>query len=169
MHPPHNAKTTFAKGINPFQGLGALPTTNPAQTMQTPAKPAKTRLKDEYYSTDYKPPALQPIAHQPTTTTPMKHAKVDHVDTSKIEICSDPLPESRALPGSKYEAVFKGLKMGQSLKCQPDDVGKVSAALRKWIELNHLQGNVRSMKDYGDGMGRVWMLALPAKALKVAA
>lgn len=140
-------------------------------TLQKPAKPAKTRLKDEYYSTPYQPPALEPVAHPPLTGATMKpkNAKVDHVDTSKIEICSDPLPESRALPGSKYEAVFKGLKMGQSLKCQPDDVGKVSAALRKWIELNHLQGNVRSMKDYGDGMGRVWMLALPAKALKVAA
>jgi len=165
MTPQHHAKTTFANGTNPFQGLGSM------STLQKPAKPAKTRLKDEYYSTPYQPPALEPVAHPPLTGATMKpkNAKVDHVDTSKIEICSDPLPESRALPGSKYEAVFKGLKMGQSLKCQPDDVGKVSAALRKWIELNHLQGNVRSMKDYGDGMGRVWMLALPAKALKVAA
>jgi hypothetical protein len=42
-------QTTFAHGINQFTGLGVLPTTQPKPTMQTPAKPAKSKRTDEDY------------------------------------------------------------------------------------------------------------------------
>lgn len=79
-------------------------------------------------------------------------------DLSQITVCDDPLPNHRALPCGKYDAILAKLKVGQGIKCPPADVGKVSSAMRKWIATNKINATVRSMSNYGDGMGRVWML-----------
>ena len=86
-----------------------------------------------------------------------------------LEICDDPLPTHRTLPTGKYDTLLLTLKPGKAIKCKTDDVGKVAAALRKLIDNGKVKGAVRTMANYGDGMGRVWLVALPAKALKVAA
>lgn len=89
-------------------------------------------------------------------------AKLTNPET--LEICNDQLPAHRARPGNKYEAVLKALKPGQAIKCKPEEVGRVSGAMRKYIETHDLQAVVRTIKDYGDGHGRVWMLAKEGKA-----
>ena len=88
-------------------------------------------------------------------------------DPATIEICDDPIPSHRASCGNKYEAILSNLKVGQAIKCQPSEVGRMSGALRKWVAEKNIKGAVRSMKDYGDGKGRVWLIALPKKVVKV--
>jgi len=90
------------------------------------------------------------------------------IDPALLEICNDPIPSHRASPGNKYEAVLKTMKIGQCIKCPPGAVGSVSGAVRKWIRVNKLPATVKSMTNYGDGLGRVWMLSIEKK-LKVAA
>ena len=91
---------------------------------------------------------------------------VDHVDPSKLEITSDPLPAGRAR-ANKYADLMAKLKPGQCIKCAPNHVGQVSNALRKHIIEKELPCQVRSTKNYGDGMGRVWLMKNERK-LKVA-
>lgn len=107
-------------------------------------------------------------ANRPFGAAPMTRQPTRHTDPSTIEICDDPIPGSRASCGNKYEAIFSNLKIGQALKCQPIEVNRMSNGLRKWIQDKGIQGAVRSMKDYGDGKGRVWLLAVaePKAALK---
>ena len=89
---------------------------------------------------------------------------VKPTDPATLEICDDPIPNHRASCGNKYESVFSKLKVGQAIKCQPLEVARMSNSLRKWASDNKIKGNVRSMKDYGDGRGRVWLVEKPEKA-----
>lgn len=82
------------------------------------------------------------------------------IDPSTLVICNDPIPGHRASSGNKYEAVLLSLKHGQCVKCAPGEVGGVAGALRKLIEHKKLTGTVRTMKNYGDGRGRVWLVAV---------
>lgn len=97
-------------------------------------------------------------ANRPFGATPMTKQPSNPINPDTLEVCSDPLPAGRASPGFKYEKVFAGMTMGQCVKCKPDEVGRVSGSLKKWISMNSRVGMVRSMKNYGDGMGRVWWI-----------
>ena len=97
-----------------------------------------------------------------------KKTPPEFVDAGKLSICDDPLPNHRALPGGKYDNLLKKIKVGQCIKCPTDDVAKVCGAMRKLVSTHNIKGSVRSMTDYGDGFGRVWLVAQPAKALKAA-
>lgn len=105
-------------------------------------------------------------ANRPFGAAPMKRQPTRHTDPATIEICDDPLPGSRASCGNKYEALFSNMKDGQALKCQPIEVNRIANGLRKWIQDKKIKGAVRSMTDYGDGKGRVWLVAAPAKSGK---
>ena len=91
---------------------------------------------------------------------------VDHVDPSKLTIGNDPLPAHRAR-ANKYADLMAKLKPGQCIKCAPNHVGQVANAVRKHIIQNGLDCTIRSTKNYGDGMGRVWLMKNERK-LKVA-
>lgn len=93
---------------------------------------------------------------------------VDHVDPSKLEITSDPLPAGRAR-ANKYADLMAAIKPGQCIKCKPTNVGQVASAMKKHIDSNGLPCQVRSTKNYGDGMGRVWLMpvATASAVLKV--
>lgn len=80
------------------------------------------------------------------------------IDPSTLEVCDDPIPGHRASSGNKYETVLLSLKHGQCVKCAPSEVGGVAGALRKLIEHGKVTGLVRTMKNYGDGRGRVWLM-----------
>lgn len=107
-------------------------------------------------------------ANRPFGTAPMVKTPVKPTDPSMLEVCDDPIPAHRASAGNKYEAVLKTLKLGQCIKCAPSEIGRISSALRKYIAVNKNNATVRTIKNYGDGKGRVWMLAIEKK-LKVAA
>lgn len=92
------------------------------------------------------------------------------VDTNKLSICADPIPAGRAIIKGKYDHLFKEMKPGQAIKCDPDSVQRIRGAMVKFFNVRGIKGmNVKTMRDYGDGMGRVWMLAAPEKKLKAAA
>lgn len=162
--------TTFARGVNPFQGLGALPSTQPEPAMQKPAKPSKvkTKIKDEDYSTPYKPP-MEPAASDSQQDAPkvitQPRQPTAYIDPAGLEIKDDPLPAHRASHAYKYHQVFDRMKPGQCVRCTTADVGKVSGALRKYLELKGKKCQVRSVVRYAgdEGYGRVWMLDAPAK------
>lgn len=110
--------------------------------------------------------AHQQGAHRPFHKATMTKQPAKLIDPDTLQICDDPLPGCRAKKGRKYADLFKGLQHGKAVKCKPQQVGQISGALRKWIEDGHTTGLVRSMRDYGDGMGRVWLIADEAGAGK---
>lgn len=93
----------------------------------------------------------------------MTKKPIKRTDPATITICDDQIPSHRASCGNKYEPILSKLKIGQAIKCEPNEVGRMGGALRKWIVDKNIKGTVRSMRDYGDGKGRVWLVALPGK------
>ena len=179
--------TKFANGINPFATGNAAQVllNHPIEItlMPIPAKPARKnakRLKDEDYSTDYQPPVdaidrsvmrkdapVAVVNESLTTEAAPKVASLQrHIDHTGFVICDDPLPASRSIGPGKYDALFQQLGRGQAIKCPPDAVASTQHALRKWVKEQRVTGVlIKTCKDYGDGFGRVWLLAEPgAKA-----
>lgn len=80
------------------------------------------------------------------------------VNVAALEITNDPLIITRQVAG-KYDRLFRTLKYGQWIKCQPGQAAKIKDALKKWLEKNGKQGTVRHTSKYqADGLGRVWLL-----------
>ena len=100
---------------------------------------------------------LQSVWQRPKATKPPP------LDPATLVICNDPIPAHRASPKNKYHAIFNGMKPGQALKCEPYNVNRVANALRKHIETKALKCVARSITDYGDGMGRVWLMPADKK------
>jgi hypothetical protein len=168
-------RTTFVGGNNPFTGLGARPVPTlelDPPAMQKPAKPARKnakRLKDEDYSTPYQPPMEPPKVASDTPKVASAAAKVAspqrQFDSAAFVICDDPLPASRIIGPGKYDALFQQLGRGQAIKCPPDAVASTQHALRKWVKEQRVTGVlIKTCKDYGDGFGRVWLLAEPGQS-----
>jgi hypothetical protein len=89
-----------------------------------------------------------------------KIAKAKYVPAEKLVIASDPLPTGKLKATGKYEDIFGKIKYGQCVICEPDDVIRVSKAMRVWLEKNYMKGHVRSATNYEkDGKGRVWLMA----------
>lgn len=112
-----------------------------------------------------KPPAWPPTAStnmkQSRAKNPAQADKSSFVDINGMSITDDPLAP-RVLAGSdKYGALFRAMRLGQSIKCTPADVPRVANAMRKWLSTNKPGvAVVRSVKRYpGDNQGRVWMIA----------
>ena len=171
--------TTFANGINPFATGNAAQVllNHPIEItpMPIPAKPARKnakRLKDEDYSTAYKPPMDAPDQNimrtdAPVASTTTKAARAQsHIDVAKFVICDDPLPKGRTLiKGGKYDALFQQLGRGQAIKCPPGAVAALQHSLRKWLKVQRVPGvMVKTCRNYGDGLGRVWLLAEPGQS-----
>mgnify|MGYP001767424950 CR=1 FL=1 len=93
----------------------------------------------------------------PKVKTPKKPPVL--VNVEELVIASDPLPTGRAAPQHKYEAKFKAMKVGQNIVCKPDEVGKISCAMRKYIAVNNIKARVITQQIGTDGKGRVWMAA----------
>jgi hypothetical protein len=107
-------------------------------------------------------------ANRPFGATPMIKQPTKPTDPATLTICNDPLPAGRASPEPKYNAKFQELKIGQAVKCKPEEVGRIAGALKKWVSEQPGGGMVRSIKHYPkDGLGRVWWLeGAPVKRTK---
>lgn len=109
-------------------------------------------------------PKVKPVKPvKPTMTKPApKQPKKEGVftDPASLQITNDALPAQRTLPQHKYNPVFERMKYGQCVRCATGDVGKVSGAMRKFVETKGKQAQVRTVTRYpGDeGYGRVWMI-----------
>lgn len=117
-----------------------------------------------------KPSTLKKVESKDTSKAVVKTPQ-RFLDTAELIVTNDPLPAARAAPIHKYHSVFSVMKMGQCVRCPTASVGRVSGAMRKFIEIKRLHATVKSMTRFEDdiGFGRVWLIEKPAKALKVAA
>lgn len=83
-----------------------------------------------------------------------------------FEIDNTPYPPNRIV-SSKYDDTFSGMRPGQCVRTEPQNVGKVCAAMKKWIERKgRTDVVVRIVGKMDDGFGRVYMM--PAKPVKMA-
>jgi hypothetical protein len=117
-----------------------------------PAKPAQVAADA----------ALRGIKPPKPLKTP--RANVRLTDPADLVIGNDPLPTFRTAPGNKYADLLTRLKVGQCIKCQPAEVGKVSRALRKWVRDKGLKAAVRTCTNYEptapkEPKGRVFLVA----------
>ena len=124
--------TTFAGG-NPFLGM--------------PKKPQETQMETP------KPPAFEGSHNKLTKRSATRRS------LPNFEICSDPIIQRRA-PSGMYAKVLASLKPGDCIKCSTEDVGKISNAMRDLVANNKTMTGlcIRETRDYGDGMGRVWLI-----------
>ena len=126
-------------------------------------KPKRPPLEDSYTTADSQP--HKATVRRMFVDRPKKaKALTDYVDPGTLKVCDDPLPVGRAAAECKYDAFLSTMHIGQAIKCQPHEIGRVSNALRKFLKTNYPVGVVvRSTKDYGDGFGRVWWIAGSAR------
>jgi hypothetical protein len=83
-----------------------------------------------------------------------------------FEIDTTPFPASRIV-ASKYSDTFSAMRLGQCIKTEPENVSRISAAMRKWLSNKGRKDVVvRAVKKMDDGFGRVYMM--PAKPMKMA-
>jgi len=97
-------------------------------------------------------------ANRPFGAAHMIKPAAKRTDAAALTICKDPIPSYRAVVGSKYAPIFAKLRPGEAIKCKPEEVGRIANSLRKYIEQGHAKGAVKTIKNYGDGMGRVWLI-----------
>jgi hypothetical protein len=151
--------TTFVGGINPFLRLGALPKTKPSKPpkpkpiMQKPAKPAKTRIKDEDYSTPYKPPV------SPPATMSQKLEGLPALDALRIED-NVPFPTHVRYSGgmgSYAKGVLNQLGAGQSLELPMKIRHSLANAVTAYYKANSARFVMRLFKD--TNTLRIWRVA----------
>jgi hypothetical protein len=80
----------------------------------------------------------------------------------EVELCDDPIPANRITSvQSKYMPLFEAIRANskKAIKCHPSAVGSVSSGLRKYLERRGEKGkfSIRSVSNYGDGRGRIWL------------
>lgn len=117
------------------------------------------------------PPTGSKAAEPPQAERPPKPGRkvrgpaagVSHyTDVQGMQIVNDPIIGRSVGGGDKYGPLFAKIKIGQAIKCQPEDTPKVANAMRKWRDDNKVRAVVQSVRRYpADGLGRVWLL--PAK------
>ena len=59
------------------------------------------------------------------------------IDPDLLEIGNDPFTGKRAPPEGKYDALFRRLRVGQCIKCEPKEAGPLSNALRLCTGMEH--------------------------------
>jgi len=91
-----------------------------------------------------------------------KNKKPAHINLDDLKLTDDPLPTARVSTGSKYEALFTlAMKSGKAIKTPARRAAGVSNVARMWLRRHgHTSHTTRSVSDYGDGHGRVWIIDL---------
>jgi hypothetical protein len=83
-----------------------------------------------------------------------------------FEIDETPYPASRIVT-SKYNEMFSSMRPGQCIKTEPENIGRIAGAMRKWIaNKGRTDVVVRIVSKMDDGFGRVYMM--PVKPPKMA-
>mgnify|MGYP000435061616 CR=1 FL=1 len=103
------------------------------------------------------------IQPKPQRAKPIKLVKVD---PAQLQITDDKPVITRVPTGNKYLALFESMKIGQAIKCKPEETMTVAQAMRKWIletkDVTKLR--VKAVAKYPvDGMGRVWLVQNEAR------
>lgn len=106
-----------------------------------------------------RPPTIEQGAPTVATTVKKPIGPMEFTDIAALQITDDPITPATKIGGDKYSHLFSKMKLGQSIKCRPDDAPKVAGAMRKWVKEQGTGAIVRAVSKYpADGLGRVWML-----------
>ena len=90
---------------------------------------------------------------------PNKPKPTDLYDVASLSISNDPFVGRKRKEGSKYDAIFSQLKIGQRLVCHSDAAARLASQLKQWlVKRGHKNPVVRAVSQYGDGKGGVWWL-----------
>lgn len=112
-----------------------------------------------------KVPTFPGIAQLAKATAPKRrYAEPTDIDNLKVEH-DRPIPTARKVR-NKYEPLFDKLKPGSCVTCEPKEVSRVGAAMRKYIATRG--GAIKacvplSATTCEDGKGRVWAKPKDAK------
>ena len=120
---------------------------------------AKTQLAQPFW-----PAVTAKPKGKKTAAGTVRHAQIESGE--ELKICSDPPPRTTLGPRtSKYADIFESLEIGKGLECSSEKASVVATAMRTWIKKTGREGvGVVSMSDYGDGKGRVWLIATEKEA-----
>ena len=58
----------------------------------------------------------------------------------------------------KYDQTFAAMRHGQAIKCSRADLASIASAMRRYVVRTGADAHVKTAPDYGDGMGRVWLM-----------
>lgn len=85
-----------------------------------------------------------------------------------LSLCDDPLPSARINLGNKYGTLLsEALHTGRAIKTPAGGAQRIASAARKWLPANGHKGYaIRTVSDYGDGFGRVWLIKTEVAAGK---
>lgn len=115
---------------------------------------------------------INPFAAPPAPPAQAKREKPVNlpVDFSQLSMSNDPLPAHKqsAKRMSKYAPLLEKMQAGECVKCPRENVVFLVKSMSRLVGKHYPDYVLRSVMDYGDGMGRVWMLPKPEK-LKVKA
>lgn len=93
----------------------------------------------------------------------VKRSQIDSGE--ELSVSNEPAPSSPTKRGSKYTKRFEALPVGKCLKCSTDKASVVANAMRDWLRRTGQDGlAVTYVADYGDGMGRVWLVKKEVKS-----
>ena len=94
---------------------------------------------------------------------PNKPKPTDLYDVASLAISNDPFIGRQRKEGSKYDAIFSQLKIGQRLVCHSDAAARLASQLKQWlVKRGHKNPVVRAVSHYGDGKGGVWWMEVDA-------
>ena len=102
---------------------------------------------------------------KPATQPKAKKQPRKPIDLTLLSLCSDPIPEHRRVENkmSKYAPLLKRMHAGECIKCPSNQVTTIVKSIVRVARRHYPNHELRSMSNYGDGMGRVWMLPKPEK------
>lgn len=64
---------------------------------------------------------------------PNKPKATDLYDVASLSISNDPFVGRKRKEGSKYDAIFSKLKIGQRLVCHSDAAARLASQLKQWL------------------------------------
>lgn len=82
------------------------------------------------------------------------------VDITKIAVTDVPYEPVRSeMVNQVFDFFDATMKVGKSIRCEPDSVKNVEGAMRRWLQKRKYTGKVKTVSRHPkDGMGYVWWL-----------
>jgi hypothetical protein len=106
------------------------------------------------------------LGDSPWPTVPRRAVKVyEAISVTDLSLVNDKIPQSKRQPGSKYHALFNDcIKTGKAIKTPAGAASTISNIARTWLRRQGLEATIRSVGNFGDGSGRVWITATEKRA-----
>lgn len=104
---------------------------------------------------------INPFAAPPAPIQTKREKLVNRpVDFARLSMCDDPMPEHKKPDKrtSKYAPMLERMQAGKCVKCPRENVSFLVKNMSRLVNKHYPGYVLRSVMDYGDGMGRVWLM-----------